>query len=236
MNLALRDRIAEWLIEALERPERETAIRALVHFAEIANAGGVAIGLSPAERGALASEEGLFEPVGERLRLRSDLLADLQSLRRRAALFADALRHARRCGPSPAPRDPEASPFAGGPPRDEEVTWALCAAAALFNVGLFFEVHEILEPVWGRSQGTQRSFLQGLIQVAVGLHHHGNGNVRGALSLLTEGNDKLRPLRPSAFGVELDELCAAVDQVAREIHDGRAAASIEPPRLVLNDS
>ena len=60
-------------------------------------------------------------------------------------------------------------------------------AAALANHGLFFEVHELLEPVWFRATEPARTALQGLIQIAVGFHHLENGNREGARSLLVLG-------------------------------------------------
>jgi uncharacterized protein len=65
-------------------------------------------------------------------------------------------------------------------------------AAALFDAGLFFEVHELLEPTWTAAAGAEREALQGLIQVAVGYHHLANGNLRGARALLDEGGARLR--------------------------------------------
>jgi hypothetical protein len=70
-------------------------------------------------------------------------------------------------------------------------TEALDAAATLFDAGLYFEVHELLEPHWFRAVGAEREALQGLIQVAVGFQHLVNGNRRGALALLHEGAAKL---------------------------------------------
>lgn len=58
---------------------------------------------------------------------------------------------------------------------------ALEEAACLFNEGLFFEVHEILEAVWLTQEEGVRLLLQGFIQIAVGFHHLENNNLRGAL-------------------------------------------------------
>jgi hypothetical protein len=69
---------------------------------------------------------------------------------------------------------------------------ALDAAAALFDAGLFFETHEVLEPHWRQARGEARDVLQGLIQVAVGYQHWANANVVGARSLLEEGIARLR--------------------------------------------
>jgi predicted metal-dependent hydrolase len=67
----------------------------------------------------------------------------------------------------------------------------LTRAALLADAGLHFEVHELLEPLWFRAEGAERTGLQGLIQIAVAFHHEGGGNRRGAISLLTEGLHKL---------------------------------------------
>lgn len=54
----------------------------------------------------------------------------------------------------------------------------------LFNRAAFFEAHEALEDVWRVAPAAEKKFLQGLIQVAVALYHHGNGNSMGARSVL----------------------------------------------------
>ena len=67
----------------------------------------------------------------------------------------------------------------------------LQAAGLLFDAGLHFEVHEVLEPHWAAAQGDARETLQGLIQIAVGYQHLANGNHAGARSLLVEGSGRL---------------------------------------------
>src|SRR2546428_12668391 len=51
----------------------------------------------------------------------------------------------------------------------------------LFNSAAFFGAHEVLEDVWRAAPEPERKFLQGVIQVAVALYHHGNGNLVGAI-------------------------------------------------------
>ena len=67
----------------------------------------------------------------------------------------------------------------------------LAEAATLFEAGLYFETHEVLEPFWMRAEGAEREALQGLIQVAVGFQHLANGNLEGARALLRDGATKL---------------------------------------------
>jgi uncharacterized protein len=75
------------------------------------------------------------------------------------------------------------------------VAGALRAAGALFDAGLGFEVHELLETHWARAAGGEREALQGLIQIAVGYQHLANGNLKGARALLEEGSARLNARR-----------------------------------------
>jgi hypothetical protein len=88
------------------------------------------------------------------------------------------------------------APVAEGiPGLDRDLDRALDVAAALFDAGLGFETHEVLEPHWVRAHGAERDALQGLIQVAVGYQHLANGNASGARSLLGEGAARLGAAR-----------------------------------------
>lgn len=50
----------------------------------------------------------------------------------------------------------------------------------LFHSGEFFMAHETLEEYWVDAPERERSFYQGLIQLATGFHHLGRGNALGA--------------------------------------------------------
>lgn len=75
-----------------------------------------------------------------------------------------------------------------------------------FNEYDFFEAHEAWEDLWSQIQGDARKFYQGLIQVAVALHHFGNGNIRGARKLYHSSSKYLQPYRPIYEGIDLDKL------------------------------
>jgi hypothetical protein len=94
--------------------------------------------------------------------------------------------------------------FAGRPldPADAPLQTALGQAALLFDGGLYFEVHELLEPYWLHAAGRERETLQGLIQVAVGFHHLGHGNGAGARALLHDGAAKLLGRRIERVAVD----------------------------------
>ena len=56
-----------------------------------------------------------------------------------------------------------------------------------FHSGAFFEAHEHWESVWLAAQEPEKTFLQGLIQVAASFHHFQRGNCAGTISLLLLG-------------------------------------------------
>jgi len=82
----------------------------------------------------------------------------------------------------------------------------IAIAALLFNAGLYFEVHEVLECVWRVTVGNVKTFTQGLLQVAVALHHAHTGNPRGAWTLLRKGETKLRRTAAAVPAVDIAEL------------------------------
>ena len=75
-----------------------------------------------------------------------------------------------------------------------------------FNVCDFFEAHEVWEELWADYRGPDRKFYQGLIQVAVCLHHFGNGNTRGAKKLYVSSLAYLQEYRPRHLGLDLEKL------------------------------
>jgi predicted metal-dependent hydrolase len=81
----------------------------------------------------------------------------------------------------------------------------------LFNSTHFFEAHEVLEDVWRAAPEPERKFFQGLIQVAVALHHYSRGNQVGCRSLLERARRNLTPYPAGHRGVDLDSLRHQVD-------------------------
>ncbi len=77
------------------------------------------------------------------------------------------------------------------------------AGIVLFNRADYFEAHEVWEDLWMESAGTERRFVQGLIQAAVGLLHFGNGNLRGAKKLYVSSRDYMRDLTGRFLGLDV---------------------------------
>ena len=69
---------------------------------------------------------------------------------------------------------------------------------AAFNRGEFYEAHEFWEDVWNEIDDPERTWVQGMIQVATGLHKV-SGDKRGpARTLLEKALTKLQNV-PDAF-------------------------------------
>jgi hypothetical protein len=201
LPLPLRNRLAELVLEALEPGEARATLFAL---ARALAADDSPIEIAEADR-LLAL--GWFESVAPgRVRLLGAHRAHGPALADRSARAASAVREWRdRSSAGTCP--------------------LLGSAAALANHGLFFEVHELLEPAWFKAAEPERTALQGLIQIAVAFHHLENGNDQGGRSLLALGVAKVAaaggalPLETREW---LDELRAALATLA---------ATDAPPRV-----
>lgn len=79
----------------------------------------------------------------------------------------------------------------------------------------YFECHEVMEQLWlecGRD-----ALYQGLLQVAVGLYHHRNGNMEGGIKLLDAAIRKLEGHRPVVLGIDLEQLLDAAKRRLAEL-------------------
>jgi len=86
-----------------------------------------------------------------------------------------------------------------------------------FNKCEFFEAHEVWEEIWAGTEGDSRKFYQGLIQVAVCLHHFGNGNIRGAKKLFHSSTGYLGPYAPWFAGLDVEKLLKELKECCTEI-------------------
>ena len=95
----------------------------------------------------------------------------------------------------------------------------------MFNCAEFYEAHELLEDVWRGETGQNKLFLQGLIQVAVALHHHSTGNLAGARSLLARASRNLTSYPDDYFNFNLTQFRASLLAWQRALEHGGP----EPP-------
>ncbi len=106
-------------------------------------------------------------------------------------------------------------------------------ARAAWDAGLFFEVHELLEPVWLRTRGKQRDVLRGLIMAGAAMHHLVSGNRAGARGLLRDGARHLGSL-PGATPLDLESFARSLLELASAIDSGEIRGPddvVDPPRL-----
>lgn len=101
----------------------------------------------------------------------------------------------------------------------------------LFNQSEFYEAHEVLEDVWRASTGPEKLFLQGLIQVAVALHHHSTGNIIGARSLLGRALKNLNDYPEIYCDLCLQEFRSGLYEWRSALEQGRPLATHPHMRL-----
>ena len=206
LPLPLRNRLAELILEAFEPGDARATLAALTGAC---GPDGAAVEAGDAHR---LEGLGWFEsPAPGRIRLKPAHQTHARALGERAA---------RGVAATAGRRDPDG----------EALVVLLDRAAALADRGLYFEVHELLEPAWFRAPEPERTALQGLIQVGVAFHHLENENREGARSLLADGVAKLAatdsalPLDTTAW---LGELRAGLAEL---VAGGRPAENPRWPR------
>jgi len=102
---------------------------------------------------------------------------------------------------------------------------------ALFNAGKFFEAHEVWEDLWLAEPAPEKTFLQGLIQLAAAFLHAGRGNMRGAQSLLAAGIVKIERYPGDHRGLALAELRDEAKRWAASAGQGGEPGAGKPPRI-----
>ena len=80
-----------------------------------------------------------------------------------------------------------------------------------FRAGRYFEAHEEWERLWKTTSGSDRLFLQGLIQLAAGLVHAERGRAAPAMRLFRLARQKLTGFPGDHAGLPLDRVRLALD-------------------------
>lgn len=102
---------------------------------------------------------------------------------------------------------------------------------AHFNAREYFEAHEVWEELWLAAREPEKTFLQGLIQVAAAFHHHGRENAKGARSLLAAGIAKLQGFPDDHGGIAVSDLRAQAANWLEEI-GASSGAKLRPLPLI----
>jgi len=105
----------------------------------------------------------------------------------------------------------------------------IAAFAQCWNDGNFFTAHEVLEGLWMRRRDDG---LQGLIQLAVALHHIERANVRGAKTMIERSRRRLSDPANAPCAIDLKKMQDYAAEVAAALDAGRGAEAIaRRPRL-----
>jgi hypothetical protein len=84
-------------------------------------------------------------------------------------------------------------------------------AAVLWAYGLYFEMHELLEELWVKAEGTRRKALHGIIRAAGMKIHAESGNLKAAVSMGRKARADLE-----LYGTSLTDF-AALESLAAEV-------------------
>jgi uncharacterized protein len=107
-----------------------------------------------------------------------------------------------------------------------------------FNQQEFYACHDTLEALWMEAMEPERTFYQGILQIAVGFYHLGNQNRRGAIILLGEGMNRLRRYQPEFAELDVEKLLAQSQDIQTQLQLAEQSSgqmlqpieqAIEPP-------
>ena len=105
----------------------------------------------------------------------------------------------------------------------------LARGAAEWDAKQFFDAHETWEEIWQVERRTIRSFYQGLILLAAGLHHWtGTHRPRGVRIKLSSGIERLAPYAPSYLGVDVSTTIGDAAALLRQAPDDPAVLADTP--------
>ena len=78
-----------------------------------------------------------------------------------------------------------------------------------FNQGEYYECHDLLEEIWMEQK--HNKFLQGLLQLSVGIYHFEYGNIKGARWMFNNARKYLSNYPSVTWGLELEPVLSYLD-------------------------
>ena len=104
-----------------------------------------------------------------------------------------------------------------------------------FNAREFFEAHEVWEEIWLVEDEPEKTFLQGIIQIAAAFHHYRRGNADGAETLLAAGIVKISRFPADHHGLAILELREAAKSWARALGEMQRPGDERLPAIRVVD-
>ena len=102
----------------------------------------------------------------------------------------------------------------------------------LFNAERFFEAHEALEDAWREAPAEDKKFLQGLVQLAVALHHHSTGNLAGSRSVMARALRNVSSYPDGLHQLRTKEILEAFLPCQRSLDQNRSLSGL--PKLTMH--
>lgn len=109
---------------------------------------------------------------------------------------------------------------------DREHRAAFSRGIRQFNARQFWHSHESWEAIWLTASQPDKTFLQGIIQIAAAFYHHQKKNHAGMGSLMRRGLAKVEEFPADYRGLRLEKLRRAVREWLAKDDAGKAL----PPR------
>ena len=102
-----------------------------------------------------------------------------------------------------------------------------------FNEGKYFDAHEIWEDQWrGMEKSPEKYFIQGLIMIAVALHHYKRKNYTGTSKLLEKGINLLKGFKEPKIKIDIDDFLKAIVMFQEKFKShGQCISDKEFPRI-----
>lgn len=98
----------------------------------------------------------------------------------------------------------------------------------------YFECHEVLEELWLAED--REPVYKGLLQVAVGMYHYRNQNLRGARLMLTSAIQILEPYPEQILGIELGLLLSSCRSALEKLqHSDQSPVPYQDYTIVIWD-
>ncbi|MDG2991405.1 DUF309 domain-containing protein [Candidatus Synechococcus calcipolaris G9] len=112
---------------------------------------------------------------------------------------------------------------------------AFWRAIAQFNQKDYYACHDTLEDLWMEAIEPERSFYQGLLQLAVACYHLSQGNRRGAILLLGEGMKRLKPYGADYAHLNIAQLRQQAQSLQRELQQSGEVLPLPDLSISKND-
>jgi predicted metal-dependent hydrolase len=102
-----------------------------------------------------------------------------------------------------------------------------------FNRAEFFDAHEHWEEVWDEADDPDRRYIQGLIQIATGLHKLDGEKFGPARTLLEKALAKLEDVPPDFDGFDVGSLKQEAQSILEKLRAGPPRRPAAWPKLAL---